>query len=267
MPDEKKNHHILIIEDDPDYARLEQQALKEDFDFPVMVRQAWSQVSPVDVDEAVIVILDFNLPDSSGDQVVHELRKRTDIPIVIVSGNNDLETAVKTLTTGATEFLVKSPQTLILLPRIVKKALEQYETQKMLKHRELQRERRSAQVETLRQVLTTLAHYINNSTTTIFGYAQLCKQDMHDYERVKKLVQVSLKETKRITFVLQELEALVNNLELKTTSYVGIPEAMFAIEARIKEKMKKYLEESDQKKGKTDKYSEKTGENKKLDRN
>jgi nitrogen-specific signal transduction histidine kinase len=92
-------------------------------------------------------------------------------------------------------------------------------------------------VETLRQVLTTLAHYINNSTTTIFGYAQLCEQDPTNAERCKKLAKIGIKETQKITFVIRELENFINSMEIKTTDYVNIPNAMFEIEENIKKKM------------------------------
>ena len=100
-----------------------------------------------------------------------------------------------------------------------------------------EQERIDLKVETLRQVLTTLAHYINNSTTTIYGYAQLCEQNPTDTLRCKKLSAVSIKETQKISFVLQELEEFVNTTEIKTTNYVNIPEAMFSIEENLKKKM------------------------------
>ena len=46
-------------------------------------------------------------------------------------------------------------------------------------------------------------------------------------------------ETKKITLVLKELEKFVNSMEIKTTNYVNIPNAMFEIEDAIKKKMQK----------------------------
>ena len=85
--------------------------------------------------------------------------------------------------------------------------------------------------------MTTLAHYINNSTSTISGYAQLCDQTGYDTSRFDRLVAICESETKKITLVLKELAKFVNSLEIKTTNYVNIPNAMFEIEVAIKKKM------------------------------
>ena len=101
-----------------------------------------------------------------------------------------------------------------------------------------EKEELGTKIETLHQVLTTLAHYINNSTSTISGYAQLCDQAGYDELRFDKLVSICESETRKITLVLKELEKFVNSMEIKTTNYVNIPNAMFEIEDAIKKKMK-----------------------------
>jgi DNA-binding response OmpR family regulator len=231
---------ILIVEDDEHYANLEEQLVQESFDYPVIIRHDKKSLTTEDIDAAQLIIVDFNLPDTTGQELVKIIRQRSDVPILVVTGNQQLENAINTLKEGANDFLVKSFQTLVLLPNIIERSLREYQNKKLLEEKTKRKELLNAQIETLRQVLTTLAHYINNSTTTIFGYAQLCEQNPEHRSNIEKLIDISIKETTRITFVLQELENLVNNLELKTTSYVDIPDAMFAIENRIKEKMKKF---------------------------
>ncbi len=237
-----RQYAILIVEDDPNFAFLEEEMIEENFDFPVIVRHAMQEVSQEDIEAAKLAIMDFNLPDATGEKLIKHFRQYSDVPVIVVTGNQQLETAIKTLRQGANDFFVKAPQTLVMLPGAIERALIAYENKRLLKEKEIKRERLNAQIETLRQVLTTLAHYINNSTTTISGYAQLCAQNDQDRHNIEKLINVSLKETARITFVLQELENLVNKLELKTTSYLNIPDAMFAIEERIQEKMKQFAQ-------------------------
>ena len=79
--------------------------------------------------------------------------------------------------------------------------------------------------------------YINNSTSTISGNAQLCEEAGYDKNRFDRLVNICRSETKKITLVLKELEKLVNSMDIKTTNYANIPDAMFAIEDAIKKKM------------------------------
>jgi len=238
---------ILIVEDDRNFALLEKTMIEDNFDFPVIIRHSKNTVSDGDIAAAKLAIMDFNLPDATGEELIKVFRRHSDVPVLVVTGNQQLETAIKTLREGANDFLVKSPQTLVMLPNAIDRALKEYQNKQLLKEEEIKKERLDAQIETLRQVLTTLAHYINNSTTTISGYAQLCEHDCKEQKKIEKLINVSLKETARITFVLQELENLVNNLELKTTSYLNIPDAMFAIEERIQKKMKKFAEKKQKK--------------------
>lgn len=229
--------HVLIIEDDIDHAFLEEDILLDELGCSVETVKNRKEVTRRAVEGANLVLLDYNLPDATGDEVLAFIRSFSEIPVIIITGDDQLQTAVQTLKGGATDFLVKSPQNITLLPQIVQKSWEEYERKRELDRERSEKERLNTKVETLRQVLTTLAHYINNSTTTIFGYAQLCQQNDPDIKRCQKLAHISIKETKKITLVLQELENFVNTMDIKTTNYINIPDAMFAIEENLKEKM------------------------------
>jgi hypothetical protein len=65
----------------------------------------------------------------------------------------------------------------------------------------------------------------------------LCEQNPANEGRCHKLAKIGIKETQKITFVIRELENFVNSMEIKTTDYVNIPDAMFEIEENIKRKM------------------------------
>jgi FixJ family two-component response regulator len=229
---------ILLIEDDEDHAFLEKDILNDELDCEVRVVPSKSALNIEDVIQSDIILLDFNLPDATGKEVLSLIRGKTDVPVIIITGDEQMQTAIDTLKGGATDFLVKSPKNIAMLPRFVERILKDHLTTKLLDKEKKEKELLNTKIETLRQVLTTLAHYINNSTTTIFGYAQLCQQDPNDQRRSDKLAKISIKETKKITLVLQELERFVNSMEIKTTNYVNIPDAMFAIEESIKAKMK-----------------------------
>ncbi len=230
--------HILIIEDDPDYAFLEEDVLSEQLDCDVTIVTSRAALQKRTVLNADVVLLDFNLPDAAGSEILSDIRKWSDIPVLMVTGNEQLQTAVVTLKGGAVDFINKSPESMEQLPQLVTNAVLKHREERLQAKEKKDKEEIEVRVETLRQALTTLAHYINNSTTTIYGYAQLCEQNLNDARRCKKLMEVSIKETQKISFVLQELEEFVNTTEIKTTNYVNIPDAMFAIEENLKKKMK-----------------------------
>lgn len=228
---------ILIIEDDEDHAFLEADILNDELDCEVTVAVSRADLVRINILEQDIVLLDFNLPDATGSEILSLIRKDTDIPVIIITAQKEMQIAINTLKDGANDFLEKSPQNITILPKIVEKVYNEYLTNKDLKIKLQEKETLRTRVETLRQILTTLAHYINNSTTTISGYAQLAIQNPEDKRRSEKLAKVSLKETQKITLVLKELEGFVSTTEIKTTNYVDIPNAMFAIEENLKKKM------------------------------
>ncbi len=233
---------ILIIEDDEDHAFLEADILNDELDCQVTVIASKADLEETNLETQDIVLLDFNLPDATGSELLNIIREKTDIPVIIITAQKEMQIAISTLKKGANDFLEKSPQNIAILPKTVKNVYTEYLQDKKTKTQELEEEMLQTRIETLRQILTTLAHYINNSTTTISGYAQLATQNPEDIRRAVKLTQVSLKETQKITLVLKELENFVNSMEIKTTNYVDIPNAMFAIEENLKKKMKE-LEE------------------------
>jgi FixJ family two-component response regulator len=234
---------ILIIEDDEDHAFLESDILEDELDCEVTVAVSKNDMSKIDLEEQDIVLLDFNLPDSNGSDILNLIREKTDIPVIIITAQKDMQIAINTLKEGANDFLEKSPHNIAILPKIVERVYKEYLNARDVRNKIHEKEQLQTRIETLRQILTTLAHYINNSTTTISGYAQLATQNPEDIRRAGKLAQVSLKETQKITLVLKELENFVNNMEIKTTNYVDIPNAMFAIEENLKKKMQELEDE------------------------
>src|SRR5690606_36830556 len=59
-----------------------------------------------------LVCIDFGLPDLSGDLLlkkIHEVNKN--IPVIVISGQEDISVAVNSFRAGATEYLVKDDNT------------------------------------------------------------------------------------------------------------------------------------------------------------
>ena len=93
-----------------------------------------------------------------------------------------------------------------------------------------EKERRLASVETLKRTLVTLSHHINNAMAAVSGNAQLCKMGSTSSEQ---LVEVCLVQTKRISAVLGALDKMVEEVDLRTSNYAGLQDAMFDIEDEL----------------------------------
>ena len=102
---------VLLVEDSRNEAHVTEQqlyAIDDEFDISRVSRlqEALTQIAR---GKFGVVILDLGLPDSTGPQSIKTLTERfPDLPIVVLSGNNDAATVRTALEYGAQEFLTKS---------------------------------------------------------------------------------------------------------------------------------------------------------------
>jgi CheY-like chemotaxis protein len=119
---------ILIVEDNPADADFIHELLPQtgplNFQIGSVTRlsKALARLGSKDID---LVLLDLGLPDSQGLQTFHTLRKAVpDIPVIVLTGNNDQELAVAAVRDGAQDYLVKGRIDGDLLVRAARYALE-----------------------------------------------------------------------------------------------------------------------------------------------
>ncbi len=65
-----------------------------------------------------IVILDLNLPDVSGFEVLKKIRDFSDVPVIILTVRSDDEDMLKGLETGADDYIIKPFNYMTLLARV-----------------------------------------------------------------------------------------------------------------------------------------------------
>lgn len=101
---------ILMVEDLATDLELVESELRRG-GLSYSARHAMSGVefhAAIDAELPDLVLTDFNLPDIDGMDVVHEIAARSDlIPVIIVTGSLDEETAVNCIKGGATDYVLK----------------------------------------------------------------------------------------------------------------------------------------------------------------
>jgi len=110
--------HVLLVEDDRQLRLTVQSALKiEGFDVTtaVSVNEAAAVLAHAMPD---VVLLDLELPDGDGMQVVELVRRRLSTPVLILSARHQEAEKVKLLDAGADDFLTKPFSMGELLARI-----------------------------------------------------------------------------------------------------------------------------------------------------
>jgi diguanylate cyclase (GGDEF)-like protein/PAS domain S-box-containing protein len=122
---------VLLVEDNPADARLVEEHLRSAPDFPTRVR--WVRrleegLAVLEAEPADVVLLDLNLPDSEGVETVRRLVEvGGDVPLLVLTGQEDPGTAVWALRAGADEYVYKGELTSHVLSRAIRFALERRE--------------------------------------------------------------------------------------------------------------------------------------------
>ena len=103
---------IFIVEDDPLYGEMLKYHLSLNPDNEVVKFETGEECLRNLYQAPSLISLDYSLPDMSGFEVIKKVHEyNSDIPIVIVSGQEDVATAVKLLKEGAYDYFVKDEDT------------------------------------------------------------------------------------------------------------------------------------------------------------
>jgi DNA-binding NtrC family response regulator len=145
---------ILLIEDNLDDAEITRVRLLREKSFACTLTHASRLTEGLAMLEQPafdVVLTDLGLPDRQGLPVFAELHaKSPGLPIIILTGQNDLETALAAIKLGAQDFLPKSELTGFLLSRTIRYAIER-------KEREFEREKLIADLQTALAEVKTLS--------------------------------------------------------------------------------------------------------------
>ncbi len=111
---------ILLVDDEPLAARALQRALRAAAITEVDICEHPADVEPtLDEGDHRLVLIDLAMPGRSGEDVMASLLQRPSPPaIIVVTGTDDAETAVRCLKAGAADYLVKPVKADLLVATI-----------------------------------------------------------------------------------------------------------------------------------------------------
>jgi PAS domain S-box-containing protein len=206
MPEERIK--ILLLDDD-EIDRLavqryvDREHLPYDLDTATSIAEARQRLKQNHYD---LVLLDYQLPDGTGLEVLADVR---DLPAIFITGSGDEKIAAKAMRQGASDYLIKDPERnyLIVLPATINNVLDRRKAEKDLveseiKHRLLLNSI-SLPVLALKEDMTIF--YCNKA------YGRLVDLKLEDLEG-KNLLQIfpELKETKTYQMYQKVLRTGIN---------------------------------------------------------
>jgi signal transduction histidine kinase len=170
---ESRPLRLLLVEDNPGDARLLQEELREVTSARFEVRHVTRLADAVKVVEEPgldVVLLDLSLPDGHGlSNIERMVQVAPALPLVVLTGTDDEQLAMKAVHTGAQDYLVKGQVTGPLLVRALRYAIERKRAEEGLK-----REEAARQTALFReQFLGILGHDLRNPLQAISGNAAL----------------------------------------------------------------------------------------------
>ncbi len=162
--------HVLLIEDNPGDADLVRLRLVEAH--PGLrvdcVHRLSDALASLARETPSLVLLDLNLPDSRGAETVRKvMEKAPNIPVVVLSGQDDEALAIKAVHQGVQDYLLKGDLSSKRLERAMRYAVER---QSLLRSLEMARKQ---QLEFKNQFLSHVSHELRTPLTCIHQYVTL----------------------------------------------------------------------------------------------
>ncbi len=110
--------HILLVEDDPEVARIIKYYLAQEEQYEVAWVRSVQEALSASRDCFDIILLDVMLPDGDGISLCAQLRQWHACPVIFVSCLDDSQSIVSALNQGGDDFIVKPFNNQVLLARI-----------------------------------------------------------------------------------------------------------------------------------------------------
>ena len=112
------NKMILLIEDDPNITDFMEVVFEREQYRLTVAANGMEALTALQAETFDVILLDLGLPDIDGLDLLKILRKRMDLPIVVISARKDENEKVAALDLGADDYVTKPFGTNELLARI-----------------------------------------------------------------------------------------------------------------------------------------------------
>ena len=141
MEKDKKAYKILVVEDNPGDVLLVEDYLQDHILNPVLINaRSYKETKEILTEkngDFDIILLDLSLPDMSGEGLINEIKSIVpEIPIIVLTGYSDVSFAIRSLSLGIADYLLKDSINSIALYKSVVYNIERFKFIKSLQSSE-----------------------------------------------------------------------------------------------------------------------------------
>jgi signal transduction histidine kinase len=173
---------ILVVEDNPGDVRLVQETLRQDQRWPfeiVAEGRLSAGLERLRRERIDLVLLDLGLPDARGLGTFEDVQREAPaVPVVVLTGSDDQETALRAIQEGAQDYLVKGSVDGDRLWRSIRYGIERKkseEAQRLAFERLGQIEELKVANQLKAQILSEATHELNTPLTPLKIQIQMLK--------------------------------------------------------------------------------------------
>ncbi len=206
--------HILLVDDEVRFAESLQLILLANNYSSVIAPNGSRALELVEEQAFDLILLDVELPDISGVQIVSHIKSLFPlIPVIMMTGNATVETAVTAIKNGAYDFL-KKPIDHNTLTVTIDKAINHSQLEKELKASEqeklvLQKQlAKASKMEALGLMAGSVAHDLNNILSGIVSFPEVILMEMDPKNKHREAILGMQEAGKRAASVVSDLVSI-----------------------------------------------------------
>lgn len=218
---------VLVVDDDANIVKLLKLYLEKDEYNVITASNGAMALSMFKQENPAIIILDIMMPEMDGNQVCREIRKTSDVPIIMLTAKGETFDKVLSLELGADDYMVKPFDPKELIAR-VKAILRRSESKKNIEKGEcisfdkLEVNLTNYELKIDGRILEIppkeleLLYFLASNPNRVFTREQLLEEVWgFDYFGDSRTVDVHIKRLR------EKLEGVASNWQLKTVWGVG----------------------------------------------
>jgi len=183
---ETQNIKVLVVDDDSFTRDILEEILESNGYLVKTAENGLEALEKYAADpEIILIISDMNMPEMNGLEFIRELRgKETDVPVIILTGNDEISVAIESMKSGANDYILKDEniqETIFLsAENVLEKQRLKEQNKKMtaelaLRNKELEQTNRElVELNNLKnKFLGIAAHDLRNPLASISGLSEM----------------------------------------------------------------------------------------------